>query len=219
MDDDEGVYLLHTREFISTNVPIFKLGRSNHLDNRVKQYPNGSKIMLMIACNNSVSCENNLIKLFKAKFIQKLYYGREYFEGNYVDMIKEICDYVNNINVLFTDEIANIPDVTSEIVEVIPKIVKVLPISINKTKDNNKDNKICDRTCPKCKKQFEYPSLLKRHFKISSRCSIPIEDIEVFFNPVNNSIICNSCNNIYSRKDSLERHLKTSSCSKTQTKK
>ena len=101
--DDEGVYLLHTREFISTNVPIFKLGRSNHLDNRVKQYPNGSKILLMIACKHSKFCENNLKKLFKSKFIQKSYYGSEYFEGNYIDMIKEICDYINNINVLSTE--------------------------------------------------------------------------------------------------------------------
>jgi len=103
-EKDEGLYLLHTREFISTVKPIFKLGRSNNLDNRVKQYPNGSKIMLMIKCKNSKSCESNLINLFKSKFIQQTYYGNEYFECNYVDMIKEICDYVNNVNINFIEE-------------------------------------------------------------------------------------------------------------------
>jgi hypothetical protein len=232
MNSDEGIYLIHTREFISTNVSIYKIGRSNYLDNRVKQYPNGSKILLMIACKNSKSCENNLKNLFKSKFIQKPYYGIEYFEGNYIDMIKEICDYINNINVLITEEIEKMSDVKSEIIEVLPEVAEVLPevaevlpenvevktININKNKDKISD-KVCDRTCPKCKKQFEYPSLLKRHFKISSRCSLPIEDIELFFNPINNSITCNICNNIYSRKDSLIRHLKSSSCSKLQNTK
>ena len=44
----EGVYIMHTRECLNANLPIYKLGRSNNLGNRVKQYPNGSKIMLMI---------------------------------------------------------------------------------------------------------------------------------------------------------------------------
>ena len=239
-DKDEGLYLLHTREFVSTDKPIFKLGRSNQLDNRVKQYPNGSKIMLMIKCKNSKSCESNLINLFKSKFIQQTYYGTEYFEGNYVDMIKEICDYVNNVNILINEKIEKMSDIKSEIVEVsleivevspevvevLPEVVEILPeivevdevitntIIDNKIKNKVKD-KVCNRTCPKCKKQFEYPSLLKRHFKISSRCSLSIEDIELFFNPINNSIICNNCNNIYSRKDSLKRHLHSSKCSKS----
>ena len=233
LDKDEGLYLLHTREFVSTDKPIFKLGRSNQLDNRVKQYPNGSKIMLMIKCKNSKSCESNLINLFKSKFIQQTYYGTEYFEGNYVDMIKEICNYVNNVNILINEKIAKMSDIKSEIVEVSPEVVEVLPEDVeilpeiievdevitntiidNKIKNKVKD-KVCNRTCPKCKKQFEYPSLLKRHFKISSRCSLSIEDIELFFNPINNSIICNNCNNIYSRKDSLKRHLHSSKCSKS----
>ena len=82
MDSEEGVYLMHIREFIKSHEPIYKIGRSNILDNRVKQYPNGSNILLMIKCKNSILCENNLIKLFKEKFIQKKYYGTEYFEGN-----------------------------------------------------------------------------------------------------------------------------------------
>ena len=46
--DNEGVYMIHTRELHTLKLPIYKLGRSNYLDNRVKQYPNGSKILLMI---------------------------------------------------------------------------------------------------------------------------------------------------------------------------
>jgi hypothetical protein len=258
MNCDEGIYLIHTREFISTNVPIYKIGRSNYLDNRVKQYPNGSKILLMIACKNSKSCENNLKNLFKSKFIQKPYYGIEYFEGNYIDMIKEICDYINNINVLITEEIEKMSDVKSEIVEVLPDVVEVLPEvvevlpevvnAINLINNNddinniiNKNDKVCDRTCTKCKTKFRYPSTLKTHLESSSRCSISQEEIKLFFLKVqpivqptvqpivqpiiqqnieikniktNNNNVCKICNNLYSRKDSLERHLQNSLCFK-----
>jgi hypothetical protein len=98
INEDEGIYLLHTREFINTNKQIYKLGRSNHLENRVKQYPNGSIIMLMLKCKNSKSCKTNLIKLFKSKFIQKTFYGTEYFEGNNNDMIIEIFKYIYNFD-------------------------------------------------------------------------------------------------------------------------
>ena len=69
-----------------------------------------------------------------------------------------------------------------------------------------------DRTCPKCKTCFQYPSLLKRHFKISSRCAISNEEIELFFNPIINIISCNNCSKTFTRKCSLIRHQKESIC-------
>ena len=236
---DEGVYLLHIREFISTNKPIYKLGRSNILDNRVKQYPNGSKIMLMLKCKNSKSCENNLIKLFKSKFIQKTYYGTEYFEGNCYDMIKEITNYINNINCNVVSKKKVLKVVEKEIVgkgkkvkvdkvveeEVVEEEIKVKKVEEKKVK--------FDRTCPKCKDIFRYPSTLKIHLETSSRCSMTKEEVNCFLstikikkvikpstNPIieenktNNSKICKICNIIYSRKDSLDRHFKNSKCSK-----
>ena len=63
-DDDEGIYLLHTRELYTLNLNIYKIGRSHTLDNRMKQYPNGSKIIFSMKCSNSKMCEAKLIKLF-----------------------------------------------------------------------------------------------------------------------------------------------------------
>ena len=85
---------MHTREFYNSKENILKLGRSNTLDNRVKQYPNGSKILLMIKCKNSKSCKINLINLFNSKYIQKTYYGTEYFEGKYSSLAYNILKFV-----------------------------------------------------------------------------------------------------------------------------
>ena len=69
-----------------------------------------------------------------------------------------------------------------------------------------------NKTCPKCKSEFKYQSFLKRHMQISSRCSISNEEIELFFNPKINSIVCNKCNKFFTRKSSLIRHQKESKC-------
>ena len=45
----EGAYLLHTRECFRLNEEIYKLGRSHDLDNRVRQYAKGSKILCLIS--------------------------------------------------------------------------------------------------------------------------------------------------------------------------
>jgi len=90
----EGLYLIHTREFISTNKEIYKIGRSSNIENRVRNYPNGSKILLAIINKNSIQCEKDLIKQFKLIFTQKQFYGNEYFEGDKYEMINMMCDYI-----------------------------------------------------------------------------------------------------------------------------
>ena len=93
-DTVEGIYLIHTREFIITNKEIYKIGQSNNMETRVRNYPNGSNLLLSIISKNSIQCEKDLIKQFKIKFTQKLFYGNEYFEGDVDEMISMICDYI-----------------------------------------------------------------------------------------------------------------------------
>jgi len=90
----EGIYLIHVREFAKSKEPIYKLGRSNNLENRVRNYPNGSIVLFTMKCKESIKCEKYLIKLFKEKFIQAKYYGSEYFKGNEDEMINEIHKYL-----------------------------------------------------------------------------------------------------------------------------
>ena len=152
----EGIYLLHTRELYNLYEYIYKLGRSKDLDNRVKQYPKGSKIIFMIKCNNSIFCEKKLIEIFKKKFIQKLDYGTEYFEGNYLIMIKEICNFIENYELTSNSNKNN------------NNINNIFPI--NNIIKNNKMNK--DIKCNSCNKEFKYQSHLERHKKNIKKCYI-----------------------------------------------
>ena len=199
----EGVYLIHTRELHTQNLYIYKFGRSHNLDNRIKQYPKGSKSLFLMFCDNSIFCEKELLKIFKEKFIQKLEYGSEYFEGDKKLMIREIFNFIDKQVVIKTE-------IKTKIIKkkVKKEIKKVIKKEIKKKENDDKS----DRICKKCNTCFSYPSLLKRHFKLSSRCSISDEEIEEFFNPKLKTISCSKCNKLFSRKCSLVRHENTVKC-------
>jgi hypothetical protein len=90
----EGLYLLRLREFENNKENIYKIGRANNLCNRMKQYPNGSVIYLMIECTDSKKHENKLINLFISKYTHNSMCGREYFNGNLDNMINDIINYI-----------------------------------------------------------------------------------------------------------------------------
>ena len=85
------IYLIQTRECKNSDTNIYKIGKTKQ-DNllRVNQYPKGSQLLLQQICSDCDVLESLLIKEFKNKYIQKLEYGREYFQGCYNEMIKDI---------------------------------------------------------------------------------------------------------------------------------
>ena len=91
----ESVYLLIEREFLKSECPIYKIGRSSQEnDNRIKQYPKGSQLICFIKVVDSKFMENEMMHLFKHKYIQRKDIGSEYFEGNLVMMRKDMFDMV-----------------------------------------------------------------------------------------------------------------------------
>ena len=210
----EGVYIIHTREFINANLPIYKLGRSNNLSNRVKQYPNGSNIMCIMHCSNSILCEKNLIELFIKIFIRKKNYGNEYFEGDIDEMIFTIFNYlykdkfIKNIKLLKQIELLK----TTEPLKTTKPLKTTEPL-----KQINKDTKIVehkDRTCPSpnCGTIFKYPSGLKKHFELSHHCKKEQIDIDLYFFNIKkdnkNKNTCYKCNIVFKKNFLLIRHKK-----------
>ncbi len=102
------IYLLQEREFIKTNENIYKIGKTTQQNNeRFKQYPKGSVLLLQTICSNCHSIEKELIKQFKNKFKQRNDIGIEYFEGNLQDMIHIIVDIIKNDNLPVKSEQEN----------------------------------------------------------------------------------------------------------------
>lgn len=90
-----SIYLIRTREFLNQKAPIFKIGKtSNNIGERLGNYGKGGEVLFTIAVPllKLDLVEVDLIKSFKNKFIQKQDIGKEYFEGNYLEMIREIYD-------------------------------------------------------------------------------------------------------------------------------
>jgi hypothetical protein len=89
------IYLLREREFINTDEPIYKIGRSTTtIKIRMYGYPKGSELIYLSNVIDCVSLERKLIDLLNDKFIKRKDIGNEYFEGNLEDMLKVIRDEI-----------------------------------------------------------------------------------------------------------------------------
>jgi len=50
-EDSQYVYLLQTREFINSNLPVYKIGKTKQTNNlRFNSYPKGSKLFVQLCC-------------------------------------------------------------------------------------------------------------------------------------------------------------------------
>ena len=91
------IYLLKEREFVVNNLNIYKLGKSKQENTkRIKSYPKGSSLFIQVICLDCDKTEILLLNLFNKKFIDRPDIGKEYFEGNFKDMIKIITENTNN---------------------------------------------------------------------------------------------------------------------------
>jgi hypothetical protein len=95
-DQSECIYLLLEREFITKPIKIVKLGRSACFKNRMGNYPKGSKILYTSKCEDSIKAEKDLLMIFSGMFKHRSDAGKEYFEGNTSQMIKQIQGYFYN---------------------------------------------------------------------------------------------------------------------------
>jgi hypothetical protein len=93
------VYLLIEREFLQSAVPVYKIGRTSQENNkRFLQYPKGSRLIFQINVTDSYFLEQEIISLFKHKYILRTDIGHEYFEGDATNMQIDIFDLAITYN-------------------------------------------------------------------------------------------------------------------------
>lgn len=96
----EYIYLIREREFVYTNQPVYKIGRTNNIATRMNSYPKDSEVYLIEAVYDSVLVEKELITIFEEAYERattkdgSTYIGNEYFIGNVNEMIYIIRTYI-----------------------------------------------------------------------------------------------------------------------------
>lgn len=89
------IYLVYVREFLLQSIPIYKIGKTEDICTRLKQYPKGSILIYSCYSDNIKKSEDEIIELFSIKFKQRRDIGTESFEGDIKQMISFIHTIVN----------------------------------------------------------------------------------------------------------------------------
>ena len=86
----EYVYLFWDSKTSHQGPTIFKVGRTTQENNkRRRQYPEGTFILIQVACDDCTECERAILVRFREEFTWRKDIGREYFEGDY-ERMKEL---------------------------------------------------------------------------------------------------------------------------------
>jgi uncharacterized C2H2 Zn-finger protein len=98
----EYVYIIRECDFVRLNEDIYKIGRTakTNPEDRFQKYRKGTEIVAFFKVNNSIECENKMIKCFSnhINIKKRSEYGKEYFEGNRNELLNEIVQIVKNYN-------------------------------------------------------------------------------------------------------------------------
>lgn len=100
-DLNSYVYILKDRTAIATNASVYKVGKTTqpNLD-RFKSYPKGYKIYFLSICTNCHLIESEILNLFRSKYIQRIDYDTESFEGDFISMRDDVYEIIKRIDEL-----------------------------------------------------------------------------------------------------------------------
>jgi hypothetical protein len=99
------IYIIKLREHINTNESIYKIGKTQDIIRRFKEYPKGSKL-LFTTCTENMDYTETILKNELHQYLRKDL-GSEYFECN-INIIKIIID--KNINFIDINTNTQLPD-------------------------------------------------------------------------------------------------------------
>ena len=212
---------------------IYKVGKSINFYKRFKKY-NFAEILIFISSNDITKDENEIIKLFKINC--KLDTGREFFSAkddnlvvklfmNYfsskinenIDISNSITNVNNIVETVVAESIVSEPIVSEQVVTtplVVENIALEPVVESSNTIESIENRKILERTCPTCKKEFNFASRLKAHLETTIHCKKTDSEINTFFKQFEkiSNYKCNICNSKYTKLQNLQRHIVNSRC-------
>ena len=92
------IYIIQVREFIGTS--IYKVGRTNDLLRRFKQYPKQSRLLYNSHVNNCLVVENVILEILNTCICRE--YGREYVDIEFEKLTNIISNVINLYNHITT---------------------------------------------------------------------------------------------------------------------
>jgi hypothetical protein len=97
-DKQKGyIYLIIEREFIKTDENIYKIGKTSQKDfKRFNQYPNGSCLLYFQEVDEYNKVEKYIIEELKNKHKLIKDIGREYFQGDLINILLDIIKVTRN---------------------------------------------------------------------------------------------------------------------------
>jgi hypothetical protein len=101
----EYVYLIYVREFLMRNEPVYKIGKTTQVGlTRFGGYPKGSVLLYLQSCVDCTQAEREIMALFKSKYEQCTEYGTEYFRGDEMEMMCDMCAVVKRLSAVVEGE-------------------------------------------------------------------------------------------------------------------
>jgi hypothetical protein len=92
---DSYIYITQFRGFVDQNEPTYKIGKTTRPpEQRMQEYPKGSKLLLLVRVNDCHTFESWLIKKFNKLFVKRTDHGNEFYSGDIDEMIKIVTDRV-----------------------------------------------------------------------------------------------------------------------------
>ena len=84
------VYVVKLREHINMASPVYKIGRSKSVTQRMCDYPAGSALLLTCQTSDMMSCERLIIQRLIGSQYRRMDLGNEYFEGNLGEIMQTV---------------------------------------------------------------------------------------------------------------------------------
>ena len=96
------IYVIYTREFLKHQEHVYKVGKTKNIMGRLRQYPRGSKLLFAQYVHDCDILENLVINYLSKIFKVRTEIGTEYFEGDVLEILKEVQTVLANHMCPFT---------------------------------------------------------------------------------------------------------------------